>query len=742
MIEIQSGKVELLIQALFASLLAAVLPLLLPLARNFEYEYTSLNAYLALILLPLLALRKAAEPKTHKHLIIMVLLVLLINLLPGLVAFGLRLCPCAPGEFFTFWALQTLPHILWGLALAQWLKTMQSAGWRNSRIAMIFGVVLLTLLLHLAMTLWFSPQKRATHLLAGFIHGAIYDSWIPLDPGIIWSRSAHGLLALSLLAFTRLLPRSRGRVFAGMFLTGFLYCSFRAYPWPSQSHGLQALIEQMPMSKKGLGFTLHYQDRPTEANYQRRVQELFQSAAFHSQDLMQLLDVKNPEVHIFLYPTRESKKLWFGGDGTDITDVVTPSVHITLEGWPHPTLRHELVHAIASRFAYHGLGFHPNMAFTEGLAVALAPSEDELSLHEGAADILKNQRLVNIENLFSPLFWSESGRRAYTVAGSLIQYILAERGLTQVKALYAGSSWESALGQPRAEVFSAWQEFLKKNYSESGPSLNAEALFRYPGLLQDLCPHSKATLSKSGSTFLLSARQPIPWDAAQDYWPWRVKLEHDPGASIALLRQKFQIDPSLAETEAFAQSIREQVLVPPKIQEDIELFLLHSDILLQRQQFTDAQQELETYLSRLQSLKISDQLLRQLWVRLLLLTDTPKERRTPWLRLLSGLERKLPTELVENPSWVEAYLFLRNANEQELSEKAWTQIQALSVPDGLPQTFALEWWKNLGEKTARRGQRDEALNMFAKALKIAPEGSRASYALLIEELKFLKTQNQ
>ena len=39
------------------------------------------------------------------------------------------------------------------------------------------------------------------------------------------------------------------------------------------------------------------------------------------------------------FADENKKKLWFGGGSTDVTDVYTPSVHVSLGSWPHPTLR-------------------------------------------------------------------------------------------------------------------------------------------------------------------------------------------------------------------------------------------------------------------------------------------------------------------------------------------------------------------------------------------------------------------
>ena len=722
-----------MILSLLAPLLAALAPLLLPLGRNFEYEYATLNAYAAIILIPILALW-SPPALTWKKRGMILLLTPAINILPGLIFFAFAICPCSFGEFYSFWFIQSLPHILLGLALAAAIEAGRRQGYGRSRLLGLYLGALFLMLTHLALRLWLEPQKRTTHVLGGFLHGAIYDDWIPLDAGILWTRGAHSALALSLLTLI-VLPRKLWRYpSAAALFAAFLYCQAQGVVWPSQSYGLHALAKLMPESRTGPGFTLHFARHQDDVFYDSRLEEFYQSASFHSQDLMRILDVPNPGVHIFVYPNRESKKLWFGGDGTDITDVVTPSIHITLDTWPHPTLRHELVHAIASRFAYHGLGFHPNMAFTEGLAVALAPMEEDMSLHEGAADIIQNKRLTEVERLFSPLFWSESGRRAYTIAGSLLLYLLDQGGLPKVKALYAGAGWESVFGRSASSTIHEWKAFLLKDYLRTGSSLNAEALFRYPGILQDLCPHSKATLSKSGQHFLLQARQPKGWNASRDYWPWRVSLEQDPGAELAMLQQRFKANQVGEEQQAFVQDLKKVLKRSPKIQEDVEIFLLHFDLLISQKQSDQARQEMEDFIKITQNLRISDSLTRQLWVRLLLLRESTLERSEGWFKLLAGRDQGVPLLLPPSPAWIEAYLFLRNKSAKDFTRSQWEKLRSQALPEGLPLTFKIEWWKILAGKSLQQGDLRQSKEMYTEAMKIAPEGSRASLRLLVEEL--------
>jgi hypothetical protein len=705
--------------------------------RNFEYEYATLNAYACLLLIPISAWILPSFLPLKKRLLFM-LLGIVGNLLPAIIAFGWNICPCSSGEFRTFWWLQTLPHLCLGFAVATWVEHMHRQGMSRIRLALVCGFVLFLSCLALAAQIWWEPQKRATHIFAGFLHGAIYDSWIPLDAGIAWMRVSHIWLALALfmaVIFDR--KRQRWPVVALCF-AGWLFCHWQGRQSPSQSHGLAALIESMPDTRVGPGFTLHYLDRPLDGEFQLKLENIYQSARFHSQDLMRLLDVPHPDIHIFVYPNRESKKLWFGGDGTDITDVVTPSIHITLDHWPHPTLRHELVHAIASRFAFHGLGFHPNMAFTEGLAVALAPRDEGMSLHDGAADIIQNRRVAQIEQLFSPMFWSESGSRAYTMAGSLILYLLEQGGLAKVKALYAGSSWEEAFGQPAEQIIAAWQDYLRANYSREGPALQAEALYRYPGILRDACPHSKAMLTRHEG-FLLSQRQPSDWKPMQDYWPWRVRLDQDPAARILVLQQRFRTLARGGEDFDFDRDLK--VLNPkaPKIIEHVEAFILATDRKIQLGDGAEAQNDLMQYISLVEGLHIGDGLLRQLWVRWLLLRDVPETRSLPWLRLLAGIERKLPDELPPEASWIETYLFLRNQSAPLISVQILDRMARINLPTELPETFRLEWWKFLGGAYLQKGDLRAAIAMYNKAAAIAPEGSRASLRLVVQELEFRKT---
>ncbi len=387
---------------------------------------------------------------------------------------------------------------------------------------------------------------------------------------------------------------------------------------------------------------------------------------------------------------------------------------------------------MASPFAFHGLGFHPNMAFTEGLAVALAPSEEDISLHRGAATLLKEQKIDPL-NLFSPLFWSESGGRAYTVAGSLIKYLMDHYGLEKVKELYSGATWQETFGQETSPILKEWMAFLKKNYTDDKADFAAEQLYRYPGLLGDLCPHSKADLSNTSKSVYIALRQPRGWDENKDYWPWRVALDHSAGARLQLLRwEYFHEGPS----DGLLTRIQGEFPGPIKAMEDVEARSLTFDTLMGLGRNQEARALIAQLLKDLESYSIGDANLRQLWSRKMLV-DLPGDEAKIWLQLLAGKNAVAPQGDLAKQPWLLDYLFLRNHKFTEDDSELLDQLTLREVPKDIPATFAVEWWKFLGSRRFELKDYEAAAQSLQNAAELAPEGSRDALLLAADEAHFI-----
>jgi hypothetical protein len=726
-------------------LLLAAVPLVSPVGRNLEYEYAFLLSILILTALPAMALLPVLRCSSlicqNPRLLLvdamkLFALILAAAAAPALISFAAGTCRCSPPEFWLFFLLQGTPSLLLALFLHYLFSCLiNSRTLRPLRCLMLFialnaGAIGINLFM-----LWTEPQKRLISLVYGYMHGPIYDAWLPLDSLLMAARAVAALLFLLLfagLAFRNHLKASR---LVTRLILVTLGINFFLGQQPSLSNDKRTLDRALSGVIDEGDFALHYLPSFRGAATTDDVKQILLQARFHINELKPLFKSSFRKIHIYLYPDETRKKLWFGASDTDVTDVVTPSIHITFESWPHGSLRHELVHALASSSAFFGLGFHPNMALTEGLAMYLAPHENRVSLHEGAAAILSSGRLKNPAELFSPFFFTHSSARSYTLAGSLIKYLTDSYGFDKVLAIYAGKSWSSVYHKSLGQIVEQWQRFLTARFPHQH-NLETEALYRYPGTLGDLCPHSKATLlQESGSDPILKLRQPAGWKPDRDYVPWRIQLD---ATDLRYQTLKLQTETRLALKEspderqknrlnAIRQAIVQLRSSPPKNIEDIELTLLLLDIDALTESSFDFERsfrELEESAARHQ---VGIDLMRQIEARRLA-AQIPHEasRRNVRLFLLTGQKALLLKE--QDSSWFYTYLLVRHGlfEKAHATPAAMEALISLPLPDSLPSFFALEWYKQLGHRFFTRLKFHHAALAYEKALSHCDQTSRES----------------
>ncbi len=706
------------------NLLLACAPLLTNTGRNLEYEYALILSCLILIVLPSISLWQrsgyltAAKSKGHAASAFEMLWILILGpttlAVPGLVLFATGYCPCS-GTGYSLWILlQTYPAWLLAQALSHGVIRGLVLGKPRINLAIGFYGLLTAAFLRVAWALWMNPQKRTVDLFLGFLHGPIYDEWIGLDHGIILARAAHSFLALALLGLAwmhrRFIPIAATIVAICMWGVLARYSANYA----SISIGKTSLDQLVPLTLTHPDVTLHFTERSTSI-----APEVFRQAKFHVADLSRILNLRAPHVFIYLYPDASSKKFWFGGGATDVTDVRTPSVHITASAAWHPTLRHELVHALTSGFAYHGLGFHPNMGFTEGLAVALAPDRRPLSLDDSAASLFGSDRFPSISSLFSPLFWGVSGSRAYTISGSIIGYILSQHGVESLKRLYGGASWQEALGEDQRTTLNNWKANVLRKYDKDANALYAEALFRSPGVLHDHCPHSKADLRQSReSSVYARLRQPLGWQPKEDYWPWRLELDPlDRDALLAKWTQEIRqaataIPIAAGRLKVWKQAVASAKHWPPKNLEDVEFALLEADLAL----YSDGREQsiklLHGLRDEIAKNYVGNDLQRRIYARIMVEEQLDGSQTLAWRRYLAGWERNLPAGDPSSEPWILTYFRLRRAQESNLSPATISHFLRTPVPSALPPTFYAEWYEHLGQQLLNHERFSQANTAF------------------------------
>ena len=727
--------------ACFFSLMSliALAPFLTPFGHNLEYEYALLASLSFLAFIPVAAFvpylrRSFTLPTTTGQVVLelvgMGVIAPLFFALPGLILLATHLCPCNSAEFTVWLLVQAIPS--YTLALAFYYAFSWAISRHRARPTRLFALLFTVYTLALVVTateLYLYPQKRALSLIFGYLHGPLYDSWLPIDKGVILARLMAPLAAVLVISAISLRRRWYQIVslISCTLLFGLMWCHLGDQP--SVGCGKQLLDQELSDNLRAPDFVLHYRGTKGASTVPADINRLFFEIQFHLGELRPLFPSMQRPVEIYIYPDITTRKLLFGASETDVTDVRTPSVHLVRDNaGSYPTLRHELVHALGSSAAFHGLGFHPNMAFTEGLAMALAPQEHPVSLHNGAAAILRKGRITNLEELLGPGFYKVSIERSYTLAGSFIQFLQEKYGFDKVLEIYAGGSFESVMGRERAEVIRQWRETIELSY-DSSEDLLTEALYRYEGILRDLCPHSKASLAADRNFGkLVRLRQPVSWNQGKEYWPWRAALDRtDINAQITVWRKELKKMagmhvPPPGRIQTYHDVVNELRRQPEENVEDFALGVLSSDILRLKGDRAAGTELLRSLASDAGKIFPGNDMSRQIHARLLVESEMTGTKAFEVRKYLAGWTDKPLSRLGIADGFIGPYLYLRSREGADVNADVLHRYLNTRLPSGLHQALAVEWYKILGHRLMGRGGYLEAGQAYAQAAARASSG--------------------
>ena len=735
--------------------LMAFTPLSAPFARNLEYEYAFLLSLVFLAGIPLLAcvprLRRSfalgavlSRRTVAREIIGMTVLAPLMVFLPGALLFLTRECRCAGGEFFTWMLVQAVPAYYLALSFYYAICfAITRHHVRPTRIVLALLLLYISATVFIAAQLYLNPQKRFVSLIFGYLHGPIYDAWLPLDEGLVLARLLSIVAALLIMSCIALRLNARRILVFALTLALFLFMAQSLTHHTSVGMGKALLDQELPDTLSAPDFVIHYHKEAGPTEVPPDMRSLFFEVQFHLGELRQYFPPVGHPVDIYVYPDMTSRKLLFGASETDVTDIHTPSIHLVRDAWNYPSLRHELVHAISSPLAYHGLGFHPNMAFTEGLAMALAPQEGPVSLDHGAAAIFLKGRAGSIRDLLGPGFYGISADRAYTLAGSFIQFLWDTYGFDKVLRIYAGASWEEVIPEDVESVMQRWRQRIVAAY-DPAESILDEALYRYGGILHDICPHSKAALFKDRNYGkIVRLRQPVAWNPETDYWAWRVTLDpSDLSARIALWRKEVKKMASQrllprADLMALYGQVKNLAHETPQTIEDLDLALLASDILRLTGDLAESHQKLRSLAAFAASAFPGYNLLRQIQARELIEAEMPPARALAYRKYLAGWSTKPLLKFGATDKFIGKYLYLRNAESASISDDSLHRFLDLPLAPHTPPALALEWYKTLGLKLMARGSHFLAHEAFDKASSFASSGMKPILQLYQREAAFM-----
>ncbi len=461
-----------------------------------------------------------------------------------------------------------------------------------------------------------------------------------------------------------------------------------------------------------------------------------------------------PRIKIYVYDDADQKKLAFGGHNTDIADVFGSSIHITRSRQPHPTLRHELVHALLAHKAPLGLGFRLNMAITEGVAVALEASPKERSVHELAAALIIGKKVTtSLSDLFSPLFWRKSPGHAYGLSGSFFKFLLDQYGGTKLVELYSGGSFSKVYGAPLKDLEAQWLSLLQQVYQGTSSKQYFDTILSQRSQLDRRCPHSREINNMSRDEgFWIRLRQPLGWSPDADYYPWvlsNFKLGDDDTVSnvdYAFLKSRIRNE---MKQKQYAQVSLKKWLVdtaalmrkPYESRLQVKLRVLYSDLLSLDDRWQASESVLEQLLVDLKQKKLGDDLMRAVEARLRLASMSSVELNKQWRRYLAGWRKTPPGYQGDGDvPWLIEYLYLR-ANRSKISTGKTLVEMVDTTPEArtvlpLHKSFYFEYFRKLAEKALYiRQDYDLAVQASTKAKRYATPSQLDYTAMLLRSAR-------
>lgn len=309
------------------------------------------------------------------------------------------------------------------------------------------GLVLITA----AAPLWYfyaHPQAFGFHPLVGWIAGPLYEDAV--QPG--WTYVAFRLTDLGIWLAAANIGRHRLAIWIAA--TAIAVSMFRAGPdgWLVSTDRLQ---RHLSVQFESEGMVLHV------FRGSKRPDLWAADFAFRRAQLVRFFGSEPTEtLHVYIYPDAERKRRWMGAESVELAKPWLRQVHIVAPQYGSTIVTHELAHVVAADFASWPFrvpmrgGIAPDPLLIEGLAVAAQwPIHESMTVHQWAAAMRRLQLAPSVEELISPAaFFSQTGSRSYTIAGSYLRFVRDTFGVQALLQLYRRG--ETGPWVPR------WRQFI------------------------------------------------------------------------------------------------------------------------------------------------------------------------------------------------------------------------------------------------------------------------------------------
>jgi tetratricopeptide (TPR) repeat protein len=417
---------------------------------------------------------------------------------------------CDIGLGVRFWLIIPTGAVLMGQSVA-WAASVLPRG----RLPVALAVVAAEIGALLYRLVW-QPPITGHQWFIGYFPGSIYNEALSLPSSLLWYRAENVCLALCVVlavevAWRRRVGRPVGQLLLGLAAIAVLGVGLRG---SSFEHGVRVTradsIRVLGGHLQTEHFDIYYD--PSDIPPRRLpllAEDHEHSYAHHKKalgvDVVAWRDGRR--IRSFVYPSSSAQQQLLGSRGTMIARPWTHELHIRWDEHAEGALSHELVHIFSAAFGAGPLqlatqgGLFPSIGVLEGLAEATEQTVSELDLHSASAALRRLDRAPDLRDLFDPAgFWSQPPRKAYTLMGSFMQYLIARHGIEQLKAAYGRGDFQAAYGRSVEDLITEWEGFIDEHpLSEEDVEL-AGYLYRRGSIFQRVCARTMGELKRQAYT--------------------------------------------------------------------------------------------------------------------------------------------------------------------------------------------------------------------------------------------------
>lgn len=426
---------------------------------------------------------------------------------------ALRVRNCDFSEGFGFYLLGPIASVLvgagWGLAwgLALSTRRLSSIAW------VVWWVGALGLKLYDA---WATPAVRALGSYHGYFSGVLYDEAITLPLTLLTFRLRDAVEVSALLAVCAwLIDRSELRLRPGaarerkkigalalalMLLAGL---GFALDDELGHRRTAEEVAEALGgRTEHGRCVLIHPDWLPAD-----RAELMARDCAFRLDQVESYLGVElSSDLQVFLFSDPEEKQELIGAGRTSVAKPWRREVYIQGDLFPHPVLKHEIVHVVAGEFGAEPLrisgklgGILASPGLIEGVAVAADWDEPELTPHQWSKAMHELDVAPPIPSILGLDFLGLNSSRAYVLAGSFSRFLIETYGMERYRRAYRTADPAAVYERSLGELEREWLDFLDEVPLREGDLVLAKARFLRPAVFDKVCAHEVAQLRQRAS---------------------------------------------------------------------------------------------------------------------------------------------------------------------------------------------------------------------------------------------------